>query len=212
MTVFTDRRDAGKKLAAKLVHYLKKQNTIILALPRGGVPVAYEVAKALHLPLDVFIVRKLGVPFNPELALGALAWEGTIVFNDNIVNGLDIQEDVIQAVVDKENKELIRRNALYREGRDFPDIRAKTVILIDDGLATGATASAAIMALRKKNPDRIIVAVPVGATSTCEHLRQEADEVICLDQPTPFYAVGQVYKDFTQTTDEEVKTLLRQAQ
>lgn len=209
MYIFKDRREAGEKLALKLAEYSNRQDVIILALPRGGVPVAYEVAKALDVPLDVFIVRKLGAPFHKELAMGAISSGGTIILNDDVIESLNIDEETIQDVMNREIIELDRRNHEYRKGKIFPSLTGKTVILIDDGIATGATASVAILALRKLHPGKIILATPVGPLSRCNQLQKQADQVICLTMPDPFYAVGQAYENFSQTTDEEVLQLLK---
>ena len=206
--LFRNRREAGRRLAQKLAHYANRPDVIILALPRGGVPVAYEVAHALHAPLDVFLVRKLGVPGYEELAMGAVATGGVRVLNDTIVSGLGIPDYIIDAVAAKELEELKRRERVYRGGRPLPDVRGRTVILIDDGLATGATMQAAIKALRQLQPARIVVAVPTAAPDTCEALRAQVDEVICAITPEPFQAVGRWYEDFAQTTDDEVRELL----
>ena len=206
--LFRNRREAGRLLAQKLAHHANRPNVLVLALPRGGVPVAYEVARALNAPLDVFIVRKLGVPGYEEVAMGAVATGGVRVLNDNIVSGLGIPDYVIDAVAARELEELKRRERVYRGGRPPPDVRGRTVILVDDGLATGATMLAAIKALRQLQPARIVVAVPTAAPDTCEALRAEVDEVICAITPEPFHAVGRWYEDFSQTTDEEVRELL----
>jgi predicted phosphoribosyltransferase len=209
--LFQDRPDAGRQLAAKLSHYAGFPTVLVLALPRGGVPVAAEVAHALHAPLDVFIVRKLGLPGHEELAMGALASGGVRVLNDDVVKCLDVPEDVIDAVTAKEQRELERRERIYRDDRPPPEVRGRIVILVDDGLATGSTMRAAVAALRRLRPARIVVAVPVGAAQTCEELRQEADEVVCGRTPEPFYAVGLWYGDFSPTSDEEVRELLEHA-
>jgi erythromycin esterase-like protein/adenine/guanine phosphoribosyltransferase-like PRPP-binding protein len=210
---FRDRREAGQLLAAKLADYANRPDVLVLALPRGGVPVAYEVARALGAPLDLFLVRKLGVPGHEELAMGAVATGGVRVLNDQVVDGLHIPDYVIDRVTTQEQQELTRRERLYRGGRPPADVRGRTVILVDDGLATGATMHAAIKALRQQQPARIIVAVPTAAPETCEALRAEVDDVICAITPEPFYAVGFWYEDFSQTTDEEVRDLLaRRAQ
>jgi len=205
---FRDRKEAGRLLAAKLAAYANRPDVLVLALPRGGVPVAYEVAQALKAPLDVFIVRKLGVPGHEELAMGAVASGGVRVLNDAIVNALRIPDSVIDQVAAKELQELSRREHLYRGNRPAPDVRGRTVILVDDGLATGATMHAAIKALQQQKPVRIVVAVPTASPETCEELRAEVDDVICAITPQPFYAVGLWYQDFSQTTDEEVRNLL----
>jgi predicted phosphoribosyltransferase len=206
--MFEDRTDAGKKLAAELAPYKGNSDVLILALPRGGVPVAYEVAKALNAPLDLLIVRKLGTPLNEELAMGALGPEGIQVMNEDILRVMDVDPDLIEGVIARETRELNRRNRRYRQGRDFPDVTGKTVILIDDGIATGATLFVAIKVLKTKKPKKIIVAVPVGPRTTCEELKRTVDQVICLSMPPSFYAVGQAYRHFPQTTDAEVQELL----
>jgi erythromycin esterase-like protein/predicted phosphoribosyltransferase len=206
--LFRDRREAGRLLAAKLSAYADRPDLLVLALPRGGVPVAYEVARALGAPLDVFVVRKLGVPGYEELAMGAVATGGVRVLNEEIVERLGIPNHLIDAVAAREQQELSRRERLYRGGRPPPDVRRRTVILVDDGLATGATMLAAIEALRQLQPTRIVVAVPTAAPETCEQLRTKVDDVICAITPEPFHAVGLWYQDFSQTTDEEVRDLL----
>jgi predicted phosphoribosyltransferase len=209
---FRDRREAGRSLVAKLMHYANRPEVLVLALPRGGVPVAFEVASALEAPFDVFLVRKLGVPGHEELAMGAVATGGVRVLNQDVVKPLRIADYVIEAVAAQELEELKRRERLYRGGRSPPDVRRRTVILIDDGLATGTTMRAAIQALRQQQPARIVVAVPTAAPDTCEALKAEADEVICATTPEPFLSVGHWYDDFTQTTDDEVRRLLAQRQ
>jgi erythromycin esterase-like protein/predicted phosphoribosyltransferase len=206
--LFRDRREAGRLLAEKLTAYANRRNVLVLALPRGGVPVAYEVAHALGAPLDVFIVRKLGVPGYEELAMGAVATGGVRVLNPQIIDRLGIPNHLIDAVAAREEKELARRELLYRGGRPPPDVRGRTVILVDDGLATGATMHAAIQALRQQQPARIVVAVPTASPETCEEMRAEVDDVVCAITPEPFHAVGLWYQDFSQTTDEEVRDLL----
>jgi predicted phosphoribosyltransferase len=208
---FRDRSEAGRQLATKLRAYAHRPDVLVLALPRGGVPVAYEVAKALDAPLDVFLVRKLGVPGQEELALGAIATGGVRVLNNDIVQALDISEEVIDTITAREQQELHRRERLYRGERAPAEVRGRTVILIDDGLATGSTMRAAAAALRQQEPARLVVAVPVAAASTCDEFRTEVDEVVCFFTPTPFYAVGIWYEDFAQTTDEEVRELLHRA-
>jgi erythromycin esterase-like protein/predicted phosphoribosyltransferase len=205
---FHNRREAGRLLAERLTTYANRPDVLVLALPRGGVPVAYEVAQALGAPLDIFIVRKLGVPGYEELAMGAVATGGVRVLNEQIVGGLGVPEYIIDGIAAQEQQELVRRERLYRGGRPPPDVRGKTIILVDDGLATGATMQAAVRALRQQQPARIVVAVPTAAAETCEELRKEVDEVICAMTPQPFEAVGRWYQDFTQTTDEEVRELL----
>lgn len=208
MQSFRDRREAGRLLAARLASYANRPDVLVLALPRGGVPVAYEVARALGAPLDVFLVRKLGVPGQEELAMGAVATGGVRVINKQIVHALRIPDHVIDMVAAKEQQELARRERLYRGDRPPPEVRGRTVILVDDGLATGASMQAAITALRQHHPARIVVAVPTAAPETCEALRAEVDDVVCAITPEPFYSVGLWYGDFSQTTDEEVKDLL----
>jgi erythromycin esterase-like protein/predicted phosphoribosyltransferase len=205
---FRNRSEAGRLLAEKLAAYANRPDVLVLALPRGGVPVAYEVARRLGASLDVFLVRKLGVPGYEELAMGAIATGGVRVLNDQIVNGLGIPSYVIDAVAAQEQQELARRERLYRGGRPPPEVRGRTVILVDDGLATGATMRAAITALRQLQPARIVVATPTASPEICEELRSEVDEVICAITPEPFLAVGHWYEDFSQTTDDEVRNLL----
>ncbi len=208
---FTDRFEAGRRLADELSAYAGRSDVLVLALPRGGVPVGYEVARALHAPLDVFLVRKLGVPGQEELAMGAIATGGVRVLNDEVVRKLRLPPRVIDAVARRENAELHRREWLYRDDRPLPDVRGKIVILVDDGLATGSTMRAAVAALRQQGPARIMVAVPVGAPETCSELKAEADDVVCVAMPEPFYAVGLWYEDFSQTSDAEVRHLLERA-
>jgi putative phosphoribosyl transferase len=205
---FRDRREAGRLLAEQLRPYAHRQDVIVLALPRGGVPVAYEVATALGAPLDVFLVRKLGVPGYEELAMGAVATGGVRVVNDEVVRGLRIPDYVIDAVSVWEQQELARRERAYRGDRPEPNVRDRTVILVDDGLATGATMLAAIKTLRQQQPAQIVVAVPTASPRTCEEMRAVANDVICAITPEPFYSVGLWYEDFSQTTDEEVRELL----
>lgn len=209
--MFLDRFDAGRRLAESLTAYRGRDDVVVLALPRGGVPVGFEVARALRAPLDVFTVRKLGLPGQEELAMGAIASGGVRVLNDELVRVLRIPDDVIDAAAAEEGRELERREHVYRDGRPAPPVAGRQAILVDDGLATGSSMRAAVMALRMRQPDRIIVAVPVGARETCDVLRQEADQVVCLASPEPFRAVGVWYEDFSQTTDEEVVGLLRSA-
>src|SRR5213082_4261775 len=208
MTQFHDRADAGRYLATKLQTYANRPDVLVLALPRGGVPVAFEVARALNAPLDVFVVRKLGVPGHEELAMGAIATGGVCVINEEVVRMLHIRREVIDAVAAREQRELERRERLYRDDRPPPDVNGCIVILVDDGLATGSTMLAAVEALRQQHPARLVVAVPVAAPSTCEEFRAEVDEIVCAITPEPFYAVGLWYEDFSQTTDDEVRELL----
>lgn len=210
MAAFSDRADAGRQLAEDLASYAD-QDTIVLALPRGGVPVAFEIARRLHAPLDVFIVRKVGVPGHEELAMGAIASGGVRVTNEDVIHQLGISDEVFAAAANEEMRELARRETAYREGRPMPVLQGRTVILIDDGLATGSTMRAAVRAVREQLPGRLVVGVPVAARSTCQELRTEADEVVCHLTPKPFGAVGMWYDDFSQTTDQEVHDLLAQA-
>jgi predicted phosphoribosyltransferase len=205
---FRDRRDAGRKIAERLAAYGNRPDVVVLGLPRGGVPVAYEVARALNVPLDVFTVRKLGVPGHAELAMGAVASGGVRVLNRDVIDVLQIPDYVIDRVAEREQEELERRERLYRDDRPFPDLRGKTLILVDDGLATGSTMQAAATALRKQNPARLVVAVPVGSAATCDEFRHEVDEVLCAITPEPLDGIGLWYEDFSQMTDEEVRELL----
>ena len=205
---FRDRVEAGEQLADSLAHYRDRDDVIVLALPRGGVPVAAEIARRLHVPFDVFVVRKLGVPGHEELAMGAIASGGVRLVNDDVVVPLGIPSSVIDSVARSEQIELERRERLYRGNREPIGLTGKTVILVDDGLATGSTMRAAVMAARRQQPARVIVAVPVGAAETCAGLAREADDVVCLRTPDPFIAVGLWYRDFTPTSDREVRALL----
>ena len=210
-TPFLNRTEAGQVLAENLSSYANRDDVLVLALPRGGVPVAAEVAKKLNAPLDVFVVRKLGLPGHPELAMGAIASGGVRVFNGEVVNALRISDEVIDAVSGEELIELQRREKAYRADRPPLDVEGKIVIVVDDGIATGSTMLAAVSALRQLNAARIIIAAPVIAASTCPDMQRVADEVTAVIIPERFYAVGQWYEDFTQTTDEEVRELLAQA-
>jgi len=211
MPRFHDRRDAGRKLANALRDYAGRDDVVVLALPRGGIPVGYEVAQSLGAPLDVFVVRKLGVPGHEELAVGAVASGGARVLNEDVVRMYRVTSAQLAEVTEAESAELARRERRYRGDRPFPDLRGKTVILVDDGLATGATMRAGVEALRHEGPSRIVVAVPVAAMQTCDQFRAIADDVVCVATPEPFYAVGLWYEDFAQTTDEEVDDLLGRA-
>jgi len=208
---FANRTEAGRLLAEKLGEYADRSDVIVLGLPRGGVPVAYEVAERLRAPLDVFIVRKLGVPGFEELAAGAIASGGVRVLNQDVMRAIPHADEVIEAVSARETAELERREQLYREGRPAPQVRDRTVILVDDGLATGATMRAAVKALRHSGAGKIVVAVPVGPPDTCREIQEVADETICLSTPEFFQAVGQYYEDFSQTSDDDVRELLSQA-
>jgi len=208
---FPNRTDAGRQLAEKLDKYAGREDVIVLGLPRGGVPVAYQVAKRLRAPLDVFTVRKLGVPGFEELAAGAIASGGVRVLNEDVMRAIPHADEVIEAVTAREAAELERREQIYREGRPPPELRDRIVILVDDGLATGATMRAAVKAARQRGAAKIVVAVPVGPPDTCRELEEEADETICLSTPAFFQAVGQYYEDFSQTSDEDVRELLSSA-
>jgi predicted phosphoribosyltransferase len=211
MVRFRDRHEAGVRLAAELPEYAGRDDVYVLALPRGGVPVGYEVATALGLPLDVFVVRKLGVPGHEELAMGAIASGGVRIINGDVVHQFGVTDDVIATTAAHEQVELERRERRYRDGRSLPDVRYRTVILVDDGLATGSSMIAAATALRAHEPARIVVAVPVAAADSCAALREIADDVICAVTPVFFEAVGAWYDDFTQVTDDEVHDLLTRA-
>ena len=210
-TLFRDRVEAGDTLAGLLGHYAGRPDVLVLALPRGGVPVAARVAEALGAPLDVFVVRKLGVPGQPELAMGAIATGGVRVVNEQVVGRLRLGEADLQRVAEAEERELARRERSYREGRGPPDLAGQVVILVDDGLATGSTMRAAVGAARRLGPARVVVAVPTAPASICQRLGEEADEVVCATTPRPFRAVGYSYRSFPQTSDEEVRSLLRAA-
>jgi predicted phosphoribosyltransferase len=206
--VFHDRRHAGELLATHLRAYAWRDDVVVLALPRGGVPVAYEVARALHAPLDAFVVRKLGVPGHEELAFGAIASGGVRVLDERIVSELGLSATTIATITERERQELGRRERVYRGARPAPAVTGKTVIVVDDGLATGASMRAAVQALRALGPARIVVAVPTGAPASCDALRPHVDALVCLSMPEPFYAVGEYYHDFSPTSDEEVSALL----
>lgn len=208
---FANRVDAGRKLADRLAVYRERHDVIVLGLPRGGVPVAFEVARALGVPLDIFLVRKLGAPGHEELAMGAIASGGVVVVHDDVVKALKISADALLDEIETQRQELARREAIYRGDRPALDVDGKTVILIDDGMATGSSMRAAVTALRRKDPARIVVAVPVGAASTCAELEAIADECVCVVAPENFRAVGLWYDDFAQTVDEEVCFILRRA-
>lgn len=211
MAQFRDRHDAGKILAQDLLDYANRADVIVLALPRGGVPVAYEVAMALNAPLDILLVRKLGLPGREELAIGAIASGSVRVLNEDIVRALNIPEELIDVIAQRELQELERREHDYRGDRSAPDVRDRTVILIDDGLATGASMRAAVTGVRAQHPARIVIAVPTAAPETCDASQFEVDQMVCAITPEPFYGVGLWYEDFSQVTDEEVRTLLQEA-
>jgi predicted phosphoribosyltransferase len=206
--IFGDRTEAGKHLATQLLKYKDREDVLVLALPRGGVPVAFEVAQTLKVPLDIFLVRKLGVPGHEELAMGAIATGGVRVLNEEVVEYLKIPETIIDSIAATELEELKRREIAYRGDHAEPDVKGKIVILVDDGLATGSTIRAAAQALRQQGPARIVVAVPVSAPQTCDEYRIGVDEIVCAVTPEPFFGVGQWYVDFSQTSDEEVRDLL----
>jgi putative phosphoribosyl transferase len=208
---FRNRIEAGQVLAQSLQTYKNRPDTLVLALPRGGVPVAWEVARELNAPLDVFIVRKLGVPGHEELGMGAIATGGVRILHEGIVRELGIPQGAIDMVSEREQRELERREELYRGDRPAPRIEGRTVIVVDDGLATGSSMKAAVQALRQQKPGRLIVAVPTAPAETCSQLKEIADEVVCAITPEPFFAVGGSYGDFSQTTDEEVRDLMQRA-
>jgi predicted phosphoribosyltransferase len=207
-----NRRQAGQMLAAKLKAYANRPDVLVLALPRGGVPVAFEIAKALNLPLDVCLVRKLGTPGKKELAMGAIAMGGVVAINHDVVDWLKIPPEVIEQAIEQEEQELARRDRAYRGDRPLPAISDRTIILVDDGIATGSTLRAAITALKQQQPKAIIVAVPVAPPATCQDLKAEVDQVVCLSKPDPFYSISLWYEDFSQTSDSEVRDLLAQAE
>lgn len=209
---FRDRSEAGRLLAQKLSAYAGREDVIVLALPRGGVPVAFEIARAIHAPLDVFVVRKLGVPGHEELAMGAIARGGILVLEPNVVEDLAIPPEVVADVAAREEQERLRREREYRGDRPEPEVQGRTVILVDDGLATGSTMRAAVAAQRKLHPATIVVAVPVAAPLTCAELAEVVDDIVCVRTPEPFHSVGEWYEEFLQTTDEEVRELLARAE
>lgn len=208
---FRDRRDGGERLADKLRAYANRSDVLVLALPRGGVPVGFEVAESLRAPLDVFVVRKLGVPGQEELAMGALASGGTRVLDEELIRMAGVRREDIERATAMASEELSRQERRYRDDRPFPVVAGRTVILVDDGLATGSTMRAAVRALRAHHPSSIVVAVPVGAPETCEALRAVADNVVCVETPDPFRAVGLWYENFSQTSDDEVHAFLDRA-
>jgi putative phosphoribosyl transferase len=208
---YRNRQEAGKYLAEHLAGYRDRDDGIVLALPRGGVPIGYEVAKALHAPLDVFIVRKIGMPGAEEFAIGAIASGGVRLLDEDLIARYGVSREDVDAMIAAEERELERRERQYRGDRQMPDLRGKTVILVDDGLATGSTMRAAVMALKREGAARIVVAVPVAAPETCQLLEREVDAIVCAVTPQPFYAVGLWYQDFAQTSDREVHDLLERA-
>ena len=208
---FRDRRSAGRELAERLNAFANRPGVLVLALPRGGVPVGFEVAQVLNAPLDLFVVRKLGVPGHEELAMGAIATGDVVVLNREVVDGWQIPQSVLDAVISKEKEELARREALYRGDHPPPDVTGRTTILVDDGLATGSTMLAAVAALRQQHPGRIVVAVPLASPQVCDEFKHHVDAVVCPRTPDPFYAVGMWYEDFSPTTDREVRELLERA-
>jgi predicted phosphoribosyltransferase len=205
---FRDRSEGGRELALRLAKYSNRTDVLVLALPRGGVPVALEVSRALSAPLDLFLVRKLGVPGYEELAMGAIASGGMQVLNHGVVDGLQISRQMIDAVAAREMEELARRERLYRDDRPPPAVRRRIVILVDDGLATGSSMHVAVAALRKLHPAKVIVAVPTAAPATCAEFSAEVDEIVCVETPEPFYSVGTWYEDFAQVTDSQVREML----
>lgn len=209
---FSNRTEAGLMLAQKLTAYTNRKDVLVMALPRGGVPVGYEVAKTLNVPLDICVVRKLGVPGHKELAMGAIASGGIRVLNYDVVSWLNISSEAIDEVAAKELRELQRRDRVYRGDRSPPDVQNHTVILVDDGIATGSTMRAAITILKQQQPKRIVVATPVAPLVVCQELKALVDEVVCLSMPDPFYAIGMWYENFAQTTDSEVRTLLEKSE
>jgi putative phosphoribosyl transferase len=211
VSMFKDRADAGRLLAMRLKEYANQPDLLVLGLPRGGVPVAFEVARELKAPLDIFLVRKLGVPGHEELAMGAIASGNIRILNDMVVNGLNINNETVNWVAEQELKELQRRERQYRGDNPGPDVKSRTVILVDDGLATGSTMRAAALALRQQQPARIIVAVPVAESETCDAFRDLVDEVVCAVTPPELHAVGLWYEDFSQTSDDEVCELLERS-
>src|SRR5438128_2694809 len=207
---FADRHQAGQELASKLRKYRGRADVVVLALPRGGVPVAFEVAEAIDAPLDIFVVRKLGMPGHTEFAIGAIASGGVRVLNEDVIRGYGVDPHAVEAVARQELAELQRREREYRDGRPLVELRGRTVIIVDDGLATGASMRAAVQAVRRHHPSAVVVAVPVGAPSTCREFADITDETVCARTPEPFSAVGLWYRDFSQTSDEEVRALLHQ--
>jgi predicted phosphoribosyltransferase len=210
MAYFTDRVEAGKRLASALTDFDGK-NGIVLAIPRGGVVVGYEIAKALSLPLDVIIPRKIGAPDNPELAIGAMTEDGTIILDDNLITYIGVQRDYIKAESERQKHEIERRLKLYRQNEPYPSLKGLDVVIVDDGIATGSTMKAALTSVKNRGASTVTVAVPVGPPSTIKELKKQADRVVCLYAPEYFQAIGQFYTDFNQTTDEEVIQLLKQS-
>jgi len=206
--IFDDRKQAGQMLAEKLLKFREHDNVIVLALPRGGLPVGYEIAQAIDAKLDVFLVRKLGAPMQPELAMGAISSGGITAMNDDVVKTLHISREKIDSVIEDEKKELKRREQAYRGERPFPALSGSIVILVDDGIATGATMKAAVKAVQTKNPEKLVAAVPTGPKPSCEALQDMTDETVCLSTPEPFQAIGQWYREFSQLSDDDVRDYL----
>jgi putative phosphoribosyl transferase len=209
---FRDRAEAGQLLALRLAHYADRNDVLVLALPRGGLPVAFEIAQSIHAPLDVFLVRKIGVPGYEELAMGAVATGNVHVLHSDLVQALRISQSMVEAAIARELQELDRREKVYRRSRPSPDVGGRTVILVDDGLATGSTMQAAVAALKQQQPARIVVAVPVAPREACEEFKAEVDEVVCAETPESFYAVGLSFENFTQLNDDEVRNILERAE
>lgn len=207
--IFKDRQDAGIKLASRLMHYKDRRDVIVLALPRGGVVTGYEIAKILHCPLDIIIIRKIGFPGQPELAIGAVSETGTVVLNEDIISMYRISDDYIKQQVSKEEEEISRRKSLYRQGKGIPSLEGKVILLVDDGIATGATMKAAVETLKKEKIERVVVAAPVAPLQTAQEFKRIADEFICLETPSDFLAVGSYYRDFEQVSNEQVVEMLR---
>jgi putative phosphoribosyl transferase len=207
---FRNRREAGKELADELYNYARQKDVIVLGLPRGGVPLAAEVSKKLQVSMDICLVRKLGVPWNPELAFGAIAMGGVLVLNENVLRTADVQDEDIEAIAQEEKEEIERRNKLFRGNRPVPELENKIVIIVDDGLATGATMKAAVKAIKAMRARKIVVAVPVSSKQALEEIRTQVDEVICLNAPEMFHAVSQWYEDFPQVSDQEVQDILNE--
>jgi len=206
--IFKDRKDAGMRLASKLLHYKDREDVLVLALPRGGVVIGFEIAKLLHCPLDIIIIRKIGFPGQPELAIGAVSETGTVVFNEHIITDHDISKDYIEREISKQKKEIERRVSLYRSGKSIPPLEGKIIILVDDGVATGATMKAALSTLKTEKLSRLVVALPVSSQEAEIEIKKMVDEWVCLETPEWFMAISNYYQDFTQVNDHEVRELL----